>query len=170
MFVPLTIAILNMWRGRGYDITPRLNKTGFLVFGNALLLSFYSIEVAVVFNLVFGFIFCLGTGEMMQAIHGKQQTPKWQTAFIYKLISKVTSLQGRLCGVLFNTVLGAIQCGLASIFGFNLSNIMFLYNGIIIYLLGVACKDYLGSDAKAWQACEYVLGFMWVLLIINATK
>jgi hypothetical protein len=161
----IVIAALNYWRGRGSGEQgakflgkqfplPKLAMLALMAFYSY---SLYGWQIAIQLLFTFSIIlYVFGTGEMMQGQHGKQQVIKWQTKYIYWLISKFTPLQGKLCGFYFNTILGIIQMVVNLCFGFSFFYLGFLFLGIVIYL------------SKHWNYAEFNMALLWAAIIIGA--
>lgn len=145
----LTIAALNYWRGRGYDAPIRLNKIAFFAILVLYCLMMYNWIVATKLIVLFGIVFAVGTGGMMQAIHGKKQDkPEFKP--INKILDYVfKNNEGRAYGMAFCTGVGFLQLCAISIFGLSWINISLLSLGFIIYL------------SKHWNYAEFFMALMW---------
>lgn len=161
----IVIAALNYWRGRGDGKEGAkflgkqfpLSKLAMLALMVFYSYSLYGAMVAIQLLVTFSIIFYVfGTGEMMQGLHGEQQKVKWQTKYIYLLISKFTFLEGKLCGFYYNTILGIIQMVVNLCFGFSFFYLGFIFLGIVIYL------------SKRWNYAEFNMALLWAAIIIGA--
>ena len=151
----ITIAALNYWRGRGHDAPIKLPKWAFFLILNAYCLMMYNWQIALQLGGVFGILFAIGTGGLMQVLHGEKQN-EMEFKPIDKLLQRYFKPEGRLYGTLFATCVGILQFLYCSLFGFNISNFGFLFLGIVIYL------------SKRWDYAEFFMALLWATIIIGA--
>jgi len=151
----IVIAALNYWRGRGYDAPIKLRKWAFFLILNAYCLMMYNWQIALQLSGVFGIIFCIGTGQLMQIINGGGQN-EMEFKPIDIILQRFFKPEGKLYGALFATCVGFLQFCFATCFGFNFYNFGFLFLGIVIYL------------SKRWDYAEFNMALLWVAIIIGA--
>lgn len=151
----IVIAALNYWRGRGYDAPIKLNKIVFFTILNCYCLALYNWQIALQLSGMFGILFGIGTGGLMQAQHGEKQD-EMEFKPIDKILQKFFKPEGKLYGALFATGVGFLQFCYNTIFGFNLYNFGFLFLGIVIYL------------SKRWDYAEFNMALLWAAIIIGA--
>jgi hypothetical protein len=151
----VVIAALNYWRGRGYDAPIKLPKWAFFLILNAYCLTMYNWQIALQLSGVFGILFCIGTGQLMQIIDGGKQN-EMEFKPIDKLLQRFLKSEGRLYATLFATCVGFLQFCYVTCFGFNIYNFGFLFLGIVIYL------------SKRWNYAEFFMALLWATIIIGA--
>jgi hypothetical protein len=151
----ITIAALNYWRGRGHDAPIRLNKIAFFTILNSYCLALYDWQVALQLNGVFGILFAIGTGGLMQTITGEKQN-EMEFKPIDIILQRFFKPEGKLYGALFATCVGMLQFLYCTLFGFSFFNFSFLFLGIVIYL------------SRRWDYAEFNMALLWAVIIIGS--